>query len=191
MVASRDCGVNVPALAYLADHGRFPALSRLVLAGNRLNGIGMKAVLRAGFLAELTHLDLSMNGMGDEEVQLLAAANLGRLRWLSVEANSIGAAGFRALGDSETQPRLFTLRYARNRGGDWWPVVRDRFPGNVTTRTRWGQPGWTKAGLSRTPAYIHIKPLRQSACGEAGSLSLRRTPAQRTPGRTPAARPGP
>ncbi len=131
----RECGVNVPALAYLADHGRFPALTRLALAANAVDPVGLRAFLQAEFVSHLTHLDLTANRVGTDGARLLADAELGRLRWLSVEENGIGAAGLTALAKSTTLERLTTLKCLRNGSGDWWRLVRDRFPGDEA----WGE----------------------------------------------------
>jgi hypothetical protein len=122
--------VNVPALAYLSDHGRFPALTRLALAGNKIDPTGLKALLRAPFAADLTHLDLATNQLGNDGAVLLAETTLLRLRWLSLEYNGVGATGFLALARSGALPRLETVRYAGNAGGDWWRPMRERFTGD-------------------------------------------------------------
>jgi uncharacterized protein (TIGR02996 family) len=133
-LALRNCTVNVPALAYLAIDGRFPGLTRLALTGNAVDATGLKAFVQAEFLPRLTHLDLAGNQLGDRGAEILVAADLGRLRWLSVEQNGIGMAGFAALARSPRPGRLSTLRYAGNLAGDWWQIVRDNFPGDET----WG-----------------------------------------------------
>lgn len=131
----RTCAVNVPALAYLATDGRFPGLTRLALAGNAVAATGIRAFREAEFLSHVTHLDLAANQLGDRGAEVLAGADLVRLRWLSVEQNGIGMAGFRALGRSTRLGRLTTLRYAGNLTGDWWELVRHRYPGDEA----WGE----------------------------------------------------
>ncbi|HKB05988.1 MAG TPA: TIGR02996 domain-containing protein [Gemmataceae bacterium] len=125
----RDCGVNVPALAYLADHAMFPALTRLDLAANVVDPIGLKALLRAPFTGQLTHIDLSENKLGNDGAKVLADGALPRLCWLALDRNGIGTIGFSALARALKLPRLKTVRYSGNGSGDWWRQVRDRFPG--------------------------------------------------------------
>jgi uncharacterized protein (TIGR02996 family) len=131
----RGCSVNLPALAYLARDGQFPVLNRLGLGGNQMTPTGLKDLLRAGFVAGLSHLDLANNLLGNDGARLLAEADLPRLRWLSLEGNAVRGVGFRALVRSKTLPRLLTLRAAANRGGDSWEQVRRRFPGDETWPT--------------------------------------------------------
>jgi uncharacterized protein (TIGR02996 family) len=125
----RSCGINLPALSYLARDGRFPALTRLALRGNFVDANGLKDLLRAGFMAEVSHLDVSNNQLASDAARLLAAARLPRLRWLSVAGNHIRGPGFTALARSTTLPRLMTLRYTGNPVGEWSRQVADRFPG--------------------------------------------------------------
>ena len=126
----RYCGLNAPALAYLAADGRFPALTRLGLSLNIVDPTGLKALLRASFVAGLSHLGLASNHLGNDGARLLADADLPRLRWLSVEGNNVRGAGFNALARSTRLPRLTTLRYGGNPPGDWWRQLPDRFPGD-------------------------------------------------------------
>jgi uncharacterized protein (TIGR02996 family) len=126
----RSCGINLPALSYLARDGRFPALTRLGLGTNRVDAIGLTDLLRAAFAAGLTHLDLANNFLSNDGARLLAKANLPRLRWLSLENNNVRGPGLTALARSRTLPRLMTLRYAGNPAGDWFRQLPDRFPGS-------------------------------------------------------------
>jgi uncharacterized protein (TIGR02996 family) len=126
----RNCSVNAPALAYLATDGRFPALTRLALRTNAVDPVGLRALLLAKFVSHLTHLDLAVNQLGDPGAQALAGADLGRLRWLSLEQNGIGPAGFGVLARSAHLRRLVTLRSAGNLVGDWRPLFRHAFPGD-------------------------------------------------------------
>jgi len=129
-VGLRSCGLHRPALAYLADDGRFPALTRLGLGTNRLDATALGDFLRAAFTAGLTHLDLANNFLGNDGARLLAKANLPRLRWLSLQNNNVRGPGLTALARSQSLPRLVTLQYAGNPAGDWFRQLGDRFPGN-------------------------------------------------------------
>ena len=122
--------MNAPALAYLATDGRFPALTRLALRANTVDPVGLRALLLAKFISHLTHLDLAVNQLGDLGAQALAGADLGPLRWLSVERNGIGSTGFATLAGSARLRRVATLRAAANSGGDWRPLVRHAFAGD-------------------------------------------------------------
>jgi hypothetical protein len=62
----RSCGLNRPALSYLARDGRFPALTRLGLGTNRADAAALGDFLRAVFAAGLTHLDLANNFLGND-----------------------------------------------------------------------------------------------------------------------------
>lgn len=126
----QGCGVNAPALTYLAD-GNFPALARLRLGSNLVDPAGLKALLTADWVGGLSHLDLSHNRVRTEGARLLAAADLPYLGWLSLEDNAVHEAGFVALSRSRALPRLTTLRYGNNPAGDWWRRLPDHFPGGA------------------------------------------------------------
>jgi uncharacterized protein (TIGR02996 family) len=125
----RGCGLHRPALAYLAQDGRLPALTRLGLGTNRFDANALGGLLPAAFAAGLTHLDLSNNLVGNDGARLLAKADLPGLRWLSIENNNVRRPGLTALVRSGTLPRLVTVQFGGNLAGDWYAQLRDRFPG--------------------------------------------------------------
>lgn len=137
----RGCGLHRPALAYLAQDGRFPALTRLGLGTNRFDANALGGLLPAAFAAGLTHLDLANNFLGNDGARMLAKADLPRLRWLSIENNTVRRPGLTALLRSETLPRLVTLRSGGNSAGDWYGQLRDRFPGTEDWPTPLPAPG--------------------------------------------------
>lgn len=136
----RTCGLNRPALAYLSRDGQFPALTRLALGANQVDAAGLADLLGSRFAAGLSHLDLSSNQVGNDGARALAAADLPRLRWLSLEFNHVRGPGYHALVRSTKLPRLTTVRYDGNAAGDWRLEMPGRFPGTE----EWPHPlgGW-------------------------------------------------
>jgi uncharacterized protein (TIGR02996 family) len=108
-----------PEQAAVLSRAEHPALTRLLLAHNRLGDEGAAALVQGGGLRSLAALDLGNNQISDEGVGVLARAPaLGALTRLSLRSNDVWDEGAAALARSETLCRLEELDLGFNRIGD-------------------------------------------------------------------------
>ncbi|MEN9799508.1 MAG: hypothetical protein RL653_3205 [Pseudomonadota bacterium] len=99
---------------------RVPVLDLYVggLAGH------VEAFFDSPWLARIRSLDLSENGLGDRDVERIAASpHLGRLRALELSFNRVDTAGLDALATSPNLPQLRYLGFRANRAPDPNPRV--------------------------------------------------------------------
>lgn len=101
-------------------------------------------------LRQIRTLSLLRNGLGDAEVELLAASpHLGELRWLDLGVNRIGAAGLEALAASPNLPRLEWLGFRVNAVDDPTPQHADEYDADSAVarelQARYGPRPWLSA----------------------------------------------
>jgi uncharacterized protein (TIGR02996 family) len=101
-------------------------------------------------LRQIRTLSLLRNGLGDAEVELLAASpHLGELRWLDLGLNRIGAAGLEALAASPNLPRLEWLGFRVNAVDDPTPQHADEYDADSAVarelQARYGPRPWLSA----------------------------------------------
>jgi uncharacterized protein (TIGR02996 family) len=149
-----SCG-SCPILAELRHLFASPHvanLTRLVLAGNRIDPDTAARLAASPYLSRLGTLDLSRNALGDAGVRALAEApHLKGLTSLGLSSSGVGAVGAEALARSPLLARLTALELADNRIGD---------------------AGARVLAASRNVAGLTALDLRNNEIGAAGARAL-------------------
>jgi uncharacterized protein (TIGR02996 family) len=108
-LALRECGLKMPAARALAAAPWPGGLERLDLYRNHLDDVGVAALTSAPWLAGLRELNLGNNRLRTGAVKGLAGSGIANLTHLDLSSNGLGTEEFQALAPFLARQKLVSL----------------------------------------------------------------------------------